>query len=240
MVLCAALCSAALCFAQTPAAQSVPAQTGVVLPVENGGTGSAADETSVPRSEAESLLVITPAAPDTGAAAVKQPSTVWLFVRMILVLAAVIACIYGIVFLLKKGMTPAQKTDPYLKKVASLTLAPGKFAYVVTLNSHAYLIGVTDSAVNLIGEIDDKELVDAMNLHAESEPAGAKPKDFASVLDLFRTPKNAAASGGKIRTDTASSAEKPFADSAGQASRILRQQRERLQHTTDSFPEDAE
>lgn len=109
-------------------------------------------------------------------------STVWLFVRMILVLVLVIACIYGIVWLLKKSMRPGAENDPYLKKTASITLAPGKTVQIVTLQDKAYLLGVSDSSITLISEIDDKELIDTMNLNAPVGGNSKKPADFASLL----------------------------------------------------------
>ena len=86
---------------------------------------------------------------------------------------------------LKKVSGTTTSSDPYLKKVASLSLSPGKFVYVITLNSKAYLIGVADNSVNLIAEIDDKELIDTMNLHVPQSFEGKKPLDFSSLLGKF-------------------------------------------------------
>ena len=107
-------------------------------------------------------------------------STIGPFVNMILVLIAVIACIYGIVWLLKKSMRPGAENDPYLKKTASITLSPGKTVQVVTLQDKAYLLGVSDSSITLISEIEDKELIDAMNLN--TPVGGKKPANFAALL----------------------------------------------------------
>ncbi len=108
-------------------------------------------------------------------------STIMPFINMILVLVAVIACIYGIVWLIKKSMRPGAENDPYLKKTASITLAPGKTVQIVTLQDKAYLLGVSDTSITLISEIDDKEFVDAMNLNTAST-GGKRPADFASLL----------------------------------------------------------
>ncbi len=107
-------------------------------------------------------------------------STIGPFVNMILVLIAVIACIYGIVWLLKKSMRPGAENDPYLKKTASITLSPGKTVQVVTLQDKAFLLGVSDSSITLISEIEDKELIDAMNLN--TPVGGKKPANFAALL----------------------------------------------------------
>lgn len=193
-----------------------------------------ADETSSETistsKDVESQLVISPVGADDGAGVDdKQPSTVWLFVRMILVLVVVIICIYGVVFLLRKGMRNPPDSDPYLKVVASLALSAGKVVYVVTLKDRAYIIGVTDNAVNLIGEVNDTELIDAMNLNAESKAAGAKPRDFATILNFFHP-------AGK-KNDSAGTESNPFAGSTEATLQVLQQQRERL-HSEDSRPEE--
>lgn len=103
---------------------------------------------------------------------------------MILVLIAIIGLIYGFVWLLRKTSTPKVKDDLYLREVANLTLSPGKSVKVVSLKDKAYIIGVTDSNINLIAEVEDKELIDAMNLNAE-ESISEKPKDFSTVLSMF-------------------------------------------------------
>ena len=110
---------------------------------------------------------------------------IWFFVRTILVLAVVLGLVWAFFLFLKKVSGTTTSSDPYLKKVASLSLSPGKFVYVITLNSKAYLIGVADNSVNLISEIDDKELIDAMNLHAPQNLEGKKPLDFNSLLGKF-------------------------------------------------------
>ena len=111
----------------------------------------------------------------------RSTNTAWLFVRMILVLLVVIGCIYAVFYFVKKTTNPTNETDAFLKKVASITLSPGKSVQVVTLQNHCYILGVSDSSVQLISELDDKDLIDAMNLEADKESSGSV-KDFASLL----------------------------------------------------------
>lgn len=108
-------------------------------------------------------------------------STGWLFARMIIVLLIVVACIYAVFYFVKKSTNVDKQTDPYLKKVASINLAPGKSVQVITLQEHCYVIGVSDSSVQLISELDDKDLINAMNLKADAEPT-EKVRDFATML----------------------------------------------------------
>ena len=128
--------------------------------------------------EHESQMIIS-----TNQEVVEQRSTntAWLFVRMILVLLVVIGCIYAVFYFVKKTTNPTNETDAFLKKVASITLSPGKSVQVVTLQNHCYILGVSDSSVQLISELDDKDLIDAMNLEADKESSGSV-KDFASLL----------------------------------------------------------
>lgn len=162
-------------------------------------------------------LIQTPDNAQDSAAEQDQPSSVWLFVRMVLVLALVVGCIYLVVFFMKKSMRSASSSDPYLKVVASLSLSPGKSLCVVTLNSAAYLVGVTDSSVNLVAEVQDKELIDAMNLNADRNSAPSKPRDFASVLRLFNPQKKGSQPSAN-----------PFSGSTVETLRTLQKQRERL------------
>ena len=46
-----------------------------------------------------------------------------------------------------------------MRRVAYLNIAPGKTVEVITLIDKAYLIGVTEDNISLLGEIDDKELI---------------------------------------------------------------------------------
>ena len=108
----------------------------------------------------------------------------WPFIRMILVLAVVIGGIYLVFFFIKKSKGGASANDAFLKKAATLVLSPGKSIYVITLLDKAYLVGAAESSINLLGEIQDKELVDTLNLNAEREPENRAP-DFASLLSLF-------------------------------------------------------
>lgn len=112
-------------------------------------------------------------------------STIWTFVKMVIMLAIVVACIYGVFFLFKKGSNVGKSSDPFLRKVSQVNLSPGKSVQVVTLLDNAYIIGVTDNSINLIGQVDDKELINSMNLYADKNDKVSKPRTFADVLDIF-------------------------------------------------------
>lgn len=146
----------------------------------------ASENETVGRAAESQILIAQDVVGNTENAITESSSYgIWFFVRTILVLAVVLGLVWAFFLFLKKVSGTTTSSDPYLKKVASLSLSPGKFVYVITLNSRAYLIGVADNSVNLIAEIDDKELVDAMNLHAPQNEEGKKPLDFNSLLGKF-------------------------------------------------------
>jgi len=110
--------------------------------------------------------------------------SVWSVIRMILVLALVAAAIYGIVFLFKKASKQAPSNDPFLKVLANTHLGGNRYAHVISVGSKAWLVGSCDGGVNLIGEVQDKEIIDAMLLEdsRKSEQAPGGLPDFLSIL----------------------------------------------------------
>ena len=112
------------------------------------------------------------------------------FVKMIVVLAIFAAAVYLLFRFIKKQNNPGNEENPFLRKAFQLTLGPGKTVQIITLVDSAYILGVSDSNVNLIEKIDDKELVNAINLYAEKNSAQTKPKSFSELLDIFMPNKN--------------------------------------------------
>ncbi len=169
----------------------------------------------------ENAIYLDANAPLPSAKQAKGPSSVWILFRVVLVLAIVCAAIYGVVWLLKKTTVVNAANDPYLKSVSSLTLAPNKTVQVVTIGTKGYLVGVTDQAVSLIAEVDDRELLDAMNL-AQDRKAAAPQATFSSVLSQFLPGSRAKEPDAQDRE-----ASMPRFTSAD----VIRRQRERLAGT---------
>ena len=119
-----------------------------------------------------------------------EKSSVWLFVRMILVLILVIVAIYALMKFFKKKSTEVKSSDDFLRSVSSLSFGPGKSVEIVTLIDKAYVLGVTEKSINLIAEIDDKELIESLNLNHDKKSNVSKPINFAEVMDMFVNPKN--------------------------------------------------
>jgi flagellar protein FliO/FliZ len=120
---------------------------------------------------------------DPGITTTTGPS-VWAAIRMILILALAAAAIYGIVFLIKRTSKQTVTSDPFLKILATSHLGNNRYAHVVAVGSKAWLLGSSDGGVNLIGEIADKDIIDAMLLE-ESKKSAETPgrlPDFMSIL----------------------------------------------------------
>lgn len=195
------LCSFKI-FAQV---QNVSEDSVISVPTDSEIESASVDESSI-------LLE----APEVSAENKKSTSTFWLFFRMILVLAIVIACIYGVMWFMKKNMKTEVSDDQFLRQVASINVAPGKTVQVISLLDHAYIIGVADNSINLISEVQDKELIDAMNLYVDKHKNTKKPRSFAEILDIFMP------GGPKDKKNI-------FTDSESKISDMLKHQQERLE-----------
>lgn len=109
--------------------------------------------------------------------------------RTVIVLILIAVAIYFIMrFFKAKGKIDSVKSDDgYLRRVSSLKLAPNKSIEVITIIDKGYLVGVTDENINLIAEIDDKELIEAMNINFNEAQNEKKPVNFNDVLKAFTT-----------------------------------------------------
>lgn len=153
-------------------------------------------QTNEPGQEAENVQPLNPllevqqniALPDGTASG--QPnaaprSSVVVIIQMLLVLALAAAAIYGVVFFIKKASRRPEVQDPYLKVLASAHLGSGRYAHVLSLGSKAWLIGSADGGVELISDINEPDILNAMLLDDSKKSAGLGPGgilDFKSIL----------------------------------------------------------
>ena len=122
---------------------------------------------------------------DTAASSYKAPSTAGMIIKMIVVLVLVVAALYGILRFFKKRNNNTQSDDDFMRRVSSLNFAPGKSVEIVTLVDRCFMLGVTDSNINLIAEITDKEMISALNLNFDKKQNTKKPMNFSDVLEMF-------------------------------------------------------
>lgn len=198
----------------------------------SGGTSASETEVTQAQSPAESLLD-KPIDFSTAASEnpqQKQPSSFWIFFRMILALAIVAGAVYAIFRFFKGNVEAQNKADPFLRNVSHITLSPGKSIYIVTLLDKAYILGVTDSSISQIGEVTDKELIQSMNLYADKNSNVKKPRSFADILDIFMP--------GGPRSEGEGESSNAF--SASSVSSLLRRQREQFDRDLSQNPQPSE
>jgi flagellar protein FliO/FliZ len=130
------------------------------------GTARAVDETTLSLGDA--------GAATRAASSAAGSNTLSYFLRMILVLALVLAAIYGVYRLMKGFARTKVSDDSAIRVLATTALGQGKALHVVSLGSKAYLIGATDAAVSLVAELEDKDFVDALALQASMAPSPKK------------------------------------------------------------------
>ena len=121
----------------------------------------------------------------TAASTYKAPSTAGMIIKMVVVLALVVAALYGIMRFFKKKNNAVQSDDDFMRRVSTLNFAPGKSVEIVTLVDRCFMLGVTDSNINLIAEITDKEMISALNLNFDKKQNTKKPMNFSDVLEMF-------------------------------------------------------
>jgi flagellar protein FliO/FliZ len=178
---------------------------------QNQSKGSAgAVQAAVPLDESKIPIGSTPAGGPNAAPGPAAPSGVstWDFVRMILVLAAVLGVIYLLFWLLRRGAGKKIQENGLIRILGSRGLSGSRSLHLVEVGSSVYLVGSSDGGVELIAEITDKESLDSLRLKAAEQAPGGR-RTFAQALgEIFRP------------------AGKPF--SIGDGLGFLRGQRERL------------
>jgi len=184
------------------------AQAAVASP-RTTSPAAAAQSPASPVDETTLALDDPAANPAGNTPSVGSSSILPYFLRMVLVLGLVIAALYGLFALLKRSSKLNATTDTYLRVLASVSITAGRSVHVVALGDKAWLLGSTDSSVNLISAIDDKEVVDALILRAAASPETPR-QDFLPML---------LGSLGKMGTRKATAAD---------ASEFFNRQRDRL------------
>ena len=136
---------------------------------------------------------------ETPAAAQTSGSSVWAVIRMILALILASIAIYGVVFLVKRASKKTDSDDPYLKVLASAHLGLKRYAHVVSVGGKAWLVGAGEGGVNLISEINEKEVLDAMFLEDTRKNTAGNTGRFQDFFAMLR--RAGIQPGGRAGTD---------------------------------------
>ncbi len=93
-------------------------------------------------------------------------------------LIIVAGLLYVVLKFIRKKKTPSIEDVDFIQNLASLDLSGGSTLEIVEIGEKIYLLGVGNSSVNLLTEIEDKELI----FKLKSRPTAPKHKSFMSVL----------------------------------------------------------
>jgi len=131
----------------------------------------------------ESAIILGEAIP---AADPANPSSIFLVLRMVLVLALAALAIYGVVFFVKRISRPQESRDPNLKILARVPLGNDAFAAVLSVGAKVWLVGGGSGGVNLISEIDDTESIETMLLEDARKSADTGIRRYFSFASLLK------------------------------------------------------
>ena len=107
--------------------------------------------------------------------------TAWDFIKMLLILGAVIAVIYVLFHFLKKSGNPRFSETRLIRVLSSKTLTGTRALHLVEVGNQIFLVGTAENAVNLVSEIVDKETLDGLKLQAAGAEANER-RSFSTVL----------------------------------------------------------
>ncbi|MEW5816063.1 MAG: flagellar biosynthetic protein FliO [Spirochaetota bacterium] len=115
--------------------------------------------------------------------------TLWDFVRMVLILGAVIAVIYVVFHFLKKAGGPKLPENELFRIISSQAIGNSRSLHLVEVGKQIFLVGSGENAVTLVSEIADKETLDGIRLKLSNQRVLEK-KNFIDILfNVFRQAK---------------------------------------------------
>ena len=191
-----------------------------------GGTGSAAEAAP---GVGEGTPDLTPlaggedpgGAPAAGAAGGRGSLlSTWDFVRMVLVLAAVVAAIYLILLFIRRSTAGRVRENDLITLLGSRALGGGRNLHLVQVGTGYYLVGAADEAVNLIAQITDQESIDTLKLELSTATVAGR-RSFSDVLGEVL----GGSGGGRGRSQGAL-----LASGEAAAGSVLGRQHRRFQH----------
>jgi len=171
---------------------------------------SAQDAEPLPeRVVVDETTIILGEAPDV--TATSGGASIFIVIRMVLVLALCALAIYGVFFFIKRLSRPQEIRDPHLKVLARAPLSSDTFAAVISIGTKAWLVAGGSGNISLISEVSDTESLETMLLDDANRSAeNFKRFDFGSLLRRFGASHEKKGQSGNSHMD------------------ILRKQQERL------------
>lgn len=137
-----------------------------------------AQQQQPPAALADTTPLPAAGAGDNGAAGVARTGD---FVRMVVVLAAVLAAVYLLIRFIRRGGATRLGNGDLIAVLGSRSLGGNRSLHLVRAGRGFYLVGAGDQAVNLVAEITDPESVELLTAHPGGH-GGAPRSRFADLL----------------------------------------------------------
>ncbi|NIQ18342.1 MAG: flagellar biosynthetic protein FliO, partial [Candidatus Aenigmarchaeota archaeon] len=151
--------------AATAADEPIPPETGSEMELVQESPQTPGEEApaveGIPEYEYEE--------PDFGENKVSYPM---LILRTVAVLGAIIVGLYLLFKFLVKNKSKIVTNSDVIKVLATYPLASNRMIQVVDIAGQVLVLGVSDSNINLITEVEDKEVVDRIKLLSSKETSG--------------------------------------------------------------------
>ncbi len=158
---------------------------------------------------------------------VEEESYGWLIFKTIIVLGLLVGGFYYFYRFVTKKTGMHLVGREVIKILSIMPVGQNKFLQVVDLAGRIMVIGVSDSNINLITEIKDKDEIDRIRL-LSSKSSPVQPGGFQEYISKYISKYVPKLFGNKIHEDTHGNYEIKYQDSETDRIDYLRKQRERL------------
>ncbi|MCL2295251.1 MAG: flagellar biosynthetic protein FliO [Spirochaetes bacterium] len=111
--------------------------------------------------------------------------SIWDAIRMILILAFVIASIYGFFFIIRKAGVQKFREDDLINVISSKSVTAGKTLHIVEVGNHIMLLGAADNSISTLLEITDKETIDNIRLRKAETKRPAESSFQQYLYNMF-------------------------------------------------------
>lgn len=159
-----------------------------------------ADNPYTGRPAEESLLILDTAeqteAGVTGEVQAGPLVSSWDFLRMVLILAAVVGVIYLIFWILKRGIRRQLPQNDLIRLLGTRNLSGNRALHLVEMGKQVFLVGSAEGSISLISEIRDQETLDSIALE-RSQMQNRASQGFAQFFQsILRSGKQKESSVG--------------------------------------------
>jgi flagellar biogenesis protein FliO len=114
---------------------------------------------------------------ETGTPVEELPTGPGFWGPFIFLLIVVVVLYFLLRYIRKKKAPPLSEVD-FMQNLGTLSLSGGAYLEIVEIGEKIYLLGVGSSSVNMLLEIEDKDLI----LKLKTNPLGPKHRSFLDVL----------------------------------------------------------